>query len=92
VSNASEAPRADGAGLPHLLRDDALRHQLAAAARARALEHFTVDTAISAFDEIYSFIGSGRALPTAEPAAKAADEPAEPDTEPAGLLPWRSMP
>jgi len=75
-----------------LLRDDALRHQLAAAARARALEHFTVDTAISAFDEIYSFIGSGRALPTAEPTAHAADEPPEPDTEPAGLLPWRSMP
>ena len=41
-----------------LLRDDGLRHRLGAAARTRALEHFTVDGAISAFDEIYSFIGA----------------------------------
>jgi polysaccharide biosynthesis protein PelF len=75
-----------------LLRDDALRHQFAAAARARALEHFTVDTAISAFDEIYSFIGAGRPLPTAHPGTEAAGEPPEPGTEPADLLPWRSRP
>ena len=73
-----------------LLRDDGLRHRLAAAARARALEHFTVDTAISAFDEIYSFIGSGRPLPTALPEPDAVDEPPEPEAEPADLLPWRA--
>ena len=39
-----------------LLRDDELRHRLGAAARTRALERFTVDGAISSFDEIYSFI------------------------------------
>jgi polysaccharide biosynthesis protein PelF len=74
-----------------LLRDDGLRHRLAAAARARALEHFTVDTAISAFDEIYSFIGAGRPLPTALPEPDTADEPPEPEPEPADLLPWRAV-
>ena len=44
-----------------LLRDDDLRHRLGAAARTRALENFTVDGAISAFDEIYSFLGAGQA-------------------------------
>jgi len=33
----------------------------------RALEYFTVDRAISAFDEIYTFVGTGLELPTAEP-------------------------
>ena len=42
-----------------LLRDDALRHRLGAAARARALEHFTVDGAISTFDEIYTSSAPG---------------------------------
>jgi len=32
----------------------------------RALEYFTVDRAISAFDEIYTFVGTGLKLPTAE--------------------------
>ncbi len=50
-----------------LLRDTGLRHRLGAAARARALEHFTVDGAINTFDEIYSFLGSGHPLPTAPP-------------------------
>jgi polysaccharide biosynthesis protein PelF len=50
-----------------LLRDADLRQRLGSAARLRALEFFTVDRAISAFDEIYSFIGSGRPLPTAQP-------------------------
>jgi len=49
-----------------LLRDAALRRRLGAAARARALEYFTVDRAINAFDEIYTFVGSGLKLPTAE--------------------------
>ena len=43
----------------------ALRRRLGAAARARALEYFTVDEAINTFDEIYSFLGSGQPLPTA---------------------------
>jgi polysaccharide biosynthesis protein PelF len=48
-----------------LLRDDGLRHHLAAAARSRALEYFTVDGAISRFDEIYGFLAAGQPLPTA---------------------------
>jgi glycosyltransferase involved in cell wall biosynthesis len=58
-----------------LLRDDELRHRLAAAARARALEFFTIDGAISRFDEIYSFLASGRPLPTAPPEPDDEDEP-----------------
>jgi polysaccharide biosynthesis protein PelF len=49
-----------------LLRDRGLRRRLGAAARMRALEYFTVDRAISAFDEIYTFVGAGLELPTAE--------------------------
>ena len=37
-----------------LLRDDTLRQTMGAAARARAMEHFTVDRAIGAFDEMYT--------------------------------------
>lgn len=49
-----------------LLKDASLRRQLGAAARMRALEYFTVDRAISAFDEIYTFVGTGLELPNAE--------------------------
>jgi polysaccharide biosynthesis protein PelF len=59
-----------------LLADAALRHRLGAAARLRALELFTVDRAISAFDEIYTFLGAGRPLPTAEPRSAVAARPA----------------
>lgn len=52
-----------------LLRDDDLRQTMGAAARARAVEHFTVDRAISAFDELYTMLGGG-------PAAAGAAEPA----------------
>jgi len=57
-----------------LLRDGEARHRLAAAARARALENFTVDAAINTFDEIYNFLGHGRPLPVApaQPVAEAA--------------------
>jgi polysaccharide biosynthesis protein PelF len=48
-----------------LLRDRGLRRRLGWAARARALEHFTVDEAINTFDEIYHFLGSGQPLPVA---------------------------
>jgi glycosyltransferase involved in cell wall biosynthesis len=48
-----------------LLRDASLRRRLGSAARARALEYFTVDEAINTFDEIYHFLGSGQSLPTA---------------------------
>jgi polysaccharide biosynthesis protein PelF len=50
-----------------LLRDADLRRRLGSAARERALEYFTVDRAISAFDEIYTFAGNHLALPGAEP-------------------------
>ena len=52
-----------------LLRDDKLRQTMGTAARARAVEHFTVDRAISAFDELYTLLGGGPAT-----AADAADE------------------
>jgi glycosyltransferase involved in cell wall biosynthesis len=64
-----------------LLRDAELRHRLGAAARTRALENFTVDGAINTFDEIYSFLGAGRPLPTAPPEPDADDQSGE-------LLPW----
>jgi glycosyltransferase involved in cell wall biosynthesis len=50
-----------------LLEDAELRGRLGAAARVRALENFTVDSAISTFDEIFALVGSGRSLPTARP-------------------------
>jgi hypothetical protein len=41
-----------------LLRDNGMRRKMGAAARERAIEHFTVDRAISAFDEMYARLGS----------------------------------
>jgi polysaccharide biosynthesis protein PelF len=64
-----------------LLRDAGLRRRLGAAARARALEHFTVDEAINTFDEIYSFLGSRHRLPAAPPELGA-------DPQSGDLLPW----
>jgi glycosyltransferase involved in cell wall biosynthesis len=55
-------PRSPGAladACVRLLRDDSLRQTMGAAARVRAIEHFTVDRAISAFDEMYALLGSG---------------------------------
>jgi len=49
-----------------LLADSGLRRRLGSAARTRALEYFTVDRAISAFDEIYTFVGAGLPLPGAQ--------------------------
>jgi glycosyltransferase involved in cell wall biosynthesis len=58
-------PAALAAACLTLLRDADLRKSLGARARARALEHFTVDRAVSVFDEIYTLIGTGcRVLPT----------------------------
>jgi len=57
-----------------LLRDDELRHRYAAAARARALEYFTIDGAISRFDEIYSFVAAGHPLPIAPPEPEPDDQ------------------
>lgn len=67
-----------------LLRDHGLRRRLGAAARARALEFFTVNGAISRFDEIYSFLGSGHPLPTAPPEPDADDQSGD-------LLPWEAV-
>jgi polysaccharide biosynthesis protein PelF len=69
-----------------LLRDPELRKSLGATARKRALEHFTVDRAVSAFDEIYNLIGTGwRLMPSeeAELSAEAALLSAEDDRLPA---------
>jgi polysaccharide biosynthesis protein PelF len=43
-----------------LLRDRPMRERLGAAARTRALELFTVDRSIRAFDEIYTTVCAGR--------------------------------
>jgi glycosyltransferase involved in cell wall biosynthesis len=75
------SPRPMARAFLTLLRDHELRHRLGAAARTRALENFTVDGAISRYDEIYSFLGSGRPMPTAVPEPDAVDRPAD-------LLPW----
>jgi glycosyltransferase involved in cell wall biosynthesis len=50
-----------------LLQSAGLRRRLGTAARVRALEYFTVDRAVRAFDELYRALGAGRPLP-AEPA------------------------
>ena len=66
-----------------LLQNDDLRHRLGAAARTRALENFTVDGAISAFDEIYSLVSAGRSVPTA-PIKLTTEDPSK------DLLPWKA--
>jgi hypothetical protein len=53
-----------------------MRRRLGSAARARALEYFTVDEAINTFDEIYHFLGSGHPLPAAPAPASATTAPA----------------
>ena len=55
-----------------LLGSAGLRRRLGAAARQRALEYFTVDRAVRAFDELYRELGAGRPLP-AEPAGAPGD-------------------
>jgi hypothetical protein len=45
----------------------------------RALEYFTVDRAISAFDEIYTFVGTGLELPTVEAEEEDSDDFVEAD-------------
>ena len=52
----------------------------------RALEYFTVDRAISAFDEIYTFVGAGLKLPTAEADDEADDQVATPADQRETLL------
>ena len=55
-------PAALAAACLTLLRDDDKRAALGAAARERALEHFTVDRAVTAFDEIYTLTSAGRRI------------------------------
>ncbi|MBO0840292.1 MAG: GT4 family glycosyltransferase PelF [Sciscionella sp.] len=58
-----------------LLQDKELRTRLGTAARDRALAMFTVDRAISTYDEIYSFVGSGRRLPAVAALAESGEPP-----------------
>jgi glycosyltransferase involved in cell wall biosynthesis len=53
-------PEAMAAACVQLLRDDTLRRRLGSAARQRALENFTVEQAIGAFDMIYAGVAAGR--------------------------------
>jgi glycosyltransferase involved in cell wall biosynthesis len=63
-------PAAMAAACVRLLRDDLLRRRLAAAARHRALELFTVDRATGSFRTIYADLAAG-AVPATSPAAAA---------------------
>ena len=45
-----------------LLHDPDLRKSFGVKARERALEHFTVDRAVRAFDEIYTLMGTGNQI------------------------------
>jgi len=67
-----------------LLKDDDLRRRLGAAARTRALNNFTVDGAISAFDEIYSRVGAALPRPTAAITLTTGDPSGD-------LLPWDAV-
>ena len=69
-----------------LLLDPGLRKNLGHAARLRALEHFTVDRAISTFDEMYSFLGTGRPIPDGVP-QRALPTPMRPAEEATLTLP-----
>ena len=51
-------PAALAAACLRLLRDEGMRRTMGAAARARALQHFTLDQSVSAFDEMYTLLGS----------------------------------
>lgn len=62
-------PRAMADACVRLLRDSELRLRLGSAARARALEFFTVDRAVETFDELYERLGSGLPLRYAEESA-----------------------
>jgi polysaccharide biosynthesis protein PelF len=88
------SPEAMAVACLTLLRDDEMRHRLGAAARARALEHFTVDGAINTIDEIYAFAASGRPVLIAphEPDPDDEDDEAddEADDESSDLLPWEA--
>jgi glycosyltransferase involved in cell wall biosynthesis len=65
------SPAALARACVQLLRNDGLRQAMGTAARARAVEHFTVDRAISAFDELYALLAG-----TPAEAAAAASEAA----------------
>ena len=54
-------PEAMAAACLQLLGDDVRRHRLAAAARRRALELFTVDRAVGSFRVIYADLAAGAA-------------------------------
>jgi glycosyltransferase involved in cell wall biosynthesis len=73
------SPEALAQGCLTLLQDGPQRRRLGAASRMRALEYFTVDRAISAFDEIYTFVGTGLELPTVEAEEEESDDLFEAD-------------
>ncbi|MBO0773072.1 MAG: GT4 family glycosyltransferase PelF [Actinobacteria bacterium] len=66
---APRSPEALAEACRALLADHALRRRLGAAARQRALDFFTVDRAISNFEEIYNVFGA-RKRPSPGPGSK----------------------
>lgn len=67
-----------------LLVDHDRRQRLGAAARVRALEYFTVDRGITAYDEVYSLLAAGRGLP-ADPVVVHADAFRNPEPRTSGI-------
>jgi glycosyltransferase involved in cell wall biosynthesis len=58
-------PAAMAAACVRLLKDDAQRARLGAAARTRALEYFTVEEAVATFRGIYDRLGTRGLVPAA---------------------------
>ncbi len=74
-------PEAMAAACLQLLGDDVRRHRLAAAARRRALELFTVDRAVGSFRVIYADLAAGAAGLTTRSGGPAQPLPALPPAQ-----------
>lgn len=61
------SPAELAAACVELLRDRPLRQRLGLASRQRALEFFTLDRAVRAFDELYAALGTGSSVALPEP-------------------------
>jgi glycosyltransferase involved in cell wall biosynthesis len=64
-----------------LLRDDSLRHRLAAAARARVMELFTLQHSLDAYRVVYDHVTGARPAGSPLPMASAVDSPTVVRTE-----------
>ncbi len=88
------SPAALARACVQLLRDDELRQAMGTAAHARAVEHFTVDRAVSAFDELYVLLAGTPAEAAASEAAAVTRASAPSGEDEAGSRPnrWIQLP